>query len=485
MKIPICITNNYDDINFMYLIECISEDTYWDSIYYILNSSICSIKGEYKTSDQNSFLWGTNNSDGVLYKNRGYYQWYTSNIEEIEQENIPTSRIRIYFPEYSLSKKESSIKKYIFSVCTKLNGIEIELGNFEIIPVRDLQACTPFKEKDNKYFEYADFLIINPEWLALSSNAKDIRTTLTGSSNTSIYNLYFLLHPIKESSSSTIIVYDSYIGGQATYTPQIENIKYILNKYPLQAVLSYNSDYNNSIIEAIKNSFNITVDSISCSLVIANVTIDEGEDYVFLKSIDSSSYTEKDNSLIYSFSDIDIDWDLYECGKTIIIGIFKIYYDDSYLELRTNSLPITPELFSIYNSSNDILLEDEIESITTMSIRIYNKLEVTTAGSPSISSSDSGIIQPIFYKVQDAASIIIHPEVSELISINLNSYKSKVTSFILQVEGITFTEYARTSSGIIFKIVGSKLPAEVSEGTYYILNEDSELVTTGTFKYVY
>ena len=37
--------------------------------------------------------------------------------------------------------------------------------------------------------------------------------------------------------------------------------------------------------------------------------------------------------------------------------------------------------------------------------------------------------------------------------------------------------------GIIFKIVGRELPTDVTSGTYYILNENSELVTTG--KYIY
>jgi hypothetical protein len=37
--------------------------------------------------------------------------------------------------------------------------------------------------------------------------------------------------------------------------------------------------------------------------------------------------------------------------------------------------------------------------------------------------------------------------------------------------------------GIIFKVTGNILPQEITEGTYYILDENSELVTKGKYKY--
>ena len=37
---------------------------------------------------------------------------------------------------------------------------------------------------------------------------------------------------------------------------------------------------------------------------------------------------------------------------------------------------------------------------------------------------------------------------------------------------------------VIFKIIGNNLPKTKTEGIYYILNEDSELITNGNYKYI-
>jgi hypothetical protein len=86
--------------------------------------------------------------------------------------------------------------------------------------------------------------------------------------------------------------------------------------------------------------------------------------------------------------------------------------------------------------------------------------------------------------VNDSELLTIHPAVTENVCVNLDDYKSKVDTFSLQIENCRFNQIGANQYGIIFKVVGATLPQEATEGTYYILNEDYELVTKGKYKYV-
>ena len=54
----------------------------------------------------------------------------------------------------------------------------------------------------------------------------------------------------------------------------------------------------------------------------------------------------------------------------------------------------------------------------------------------------------------------------------------------MQIEGCVFEQIGVNQYGVLFKVIGSSLPNKITDGTYYILNEDSVLVTTGKYKYV-
>ena len=117
-------------------------------------------------------------------------------------------------------------------------------------------------------------------------------------------------------------------------------------------------------------------------------------------------------------------------------------------------------------------------------INITNKLENNIFHS-TVVNNGSNVSVPVFYKSVELYETILHPEVTETICINLDYYKSKVNSFLVQIEGIKFKEVGRSSAGVFFKIIGNKLPKKLSSGTLYILNQDSELVTTGKYKYIF
>ena len=95
----------------------------------------------------------------------------------------------------------------------------------------------------------------------------------------------------------------------------------------------------------------------------------------------------------------------------------------------------------------------------------------------------SSVIKPVFFKSQELGHISIHPSISERICINLDRYKGKVNTFIFNVEGVNFIEVGRTSTGVIFNIDGGYLPKSKKVGTYFIMNENSEVITSGKYTY--
>ena len=117
--------------------------------------------------------------------------------------------------------------------------------------------------------------------------------------------------------------------------------------------------------------------------------------------------------------------------------------------------------------------------------RVINKTVQQVTNLSNKTDSRAGIVQPVFIRTRDLASIVVHPAVTENICINLDAYKSSVNKFMIRIEDCTFKEYGRTSAGVIFKVVGNQLSGTLKEGTYYILNQDEELVTTGKYQYEY
>ena len=120
----------------------------------------------------------------------------------------------------------------------------------------------------------------------------------------------------------------------------------------------------------------------------------------------------------------------------------------------------------------------------TYNINAVNKIEqnIVKLNTPENTSSNKYV--PIFFSSKDMREIHISPDIIETICINLDEYKSKVEYFSIMLEGIKFNEIGRVNPGVLFKIVGNRLPRSKNEGIYYIINQNDELVTKGKYKYV-
>ena len=179
------------------------------------------------------------------------------------------------------------------------------------------------------------------------------------------------------------------------------------------------------------------------------------------------------------------------------IATLQFKEGDSYKDfiyIRSNILPLTQELlgYFINRDPNNITEEDDKNiyyvNLDNVDMNLYtinavNKTINKIYQLDNPSDSKANIIQPIFFKARDVSNIIVHSAVTENICINLDSFKSKVKTFIIQIENTPFTEIGRTASGVIFKIIGNKLPGNSTSGVYYILNEDGELITNGNYRY--
>lgn len=156
-----------------------------------------------------------------------------------------------------------------------------------------------------------------------------------------------------------------------------------------------------------------------------------------------------------------------------------------HVSVRTNPFPITQERYGrlLHAASGQPTKIDIPNDMNITRPRFINKTIQQVVEMTAQTDSKSNIIQPVFFRSRELASIIVHPAVTENICINLDAYKAAVGRFYIKIEGVAFYEIGRTESGVIFKINGNMLPGTLTNGTYYILNQDAELVTTGKYKY--
>ena len=178
-----------------------------------------------------------------------------------------------------------------------------------------------------------------------------------------------------------------------------------------------------------------------------------------------------------------------------IVGILRVVIEQPYLnedgekcriniDFRSNPFQLTKHIFAqLLTAALGGHTITGLENMLINKPRLINKSIVQVVEMTSQTDSKSNIVQPVFFRTRELANLILHPEVTENVCINIDAYKAQTTRFFIKVEGTTFPEIGRTESGIIFKVQGNMLPGKVAGGVYYILNQDLDLVTTGKYTY--
>lgn len=481
------------------------------------------------TSDKSCYLL-PKSQHNHLFKNEN--DWYNIVVNGTDYANLTQATVRLYFPQYSVDTF-SHKAKYILTLCTYIHGIEVQLGNY-IFERKDALACSPIRFGGmDEYYEYMDFNIIDPHTLLFSDSTADIRTALGVMDNS--VEACSLLHAclfIVEEGENSWIKREDWTGGQNSVLISDPEDLTLHTKYnPLtkniDMTLTFNVDYDDlaSYFASVYNCSNV-----AC---IVQYVIADSNDIYYEQSklydpITSNLFTfstEKDEGSVLDYRahlpSFNVDFSLsfdaqvspYFSGECFFdeSGNFKdglniqasiIFYDraggydinNPFITIMSNKLSLTPEVFACMSNANRGDDEDNlIPSFINLNTLDMNNINLTATNKiiqnvHMVTPSDSTkkhLLQPVFYQTRNIEGVYVHPLVTENIAINLDSYKSLVDRFKLQIEGVIFNEVGRTNKGIVFKVVGNMLPKEANEGTMYILNQDNDLVTTGKYIYLF
>lgn len=412
--------------------------------------------------------------------------------------NIKLSNVTLYFPDYSVDTYENGLK-YALTINTWINDKYIELGSF-IISRNDCEAADTIKTFYNqKYYEKYTVTIINPKSIVYDDDWKSWRENVCGVDVTgyelnntgSIIN--FSLHPVINSGDIYTKV-EKYDGGQnAINLSKFDSLSYNIkfnDKLDFEGNVSYNEAYSKDILgfeEYLKETYNIT-DAVE---LIYEFYVQDKEDlfsYEVIQNNDTKVILQRGNITYEDENKIKhplfTSWVDFKPGLVLNGTLNVLVGGETVLTIMSNSINLTPEIFKFLiqdNGTQYVELNDI--NMNVYEINTVNKIQQNIIQVDRPSDYKSNIVKPVYYRTRDIANVVFHPEITENICINLDAYKSSVKSFILRLEGINFGEKARVSSGVIFRINGNYLPKTNKEGIYYILNQDSELITTG--KYIY
>jgi hypothetical protein len=461
----------------------------------------------------NDVYWCDDNGIIRLFKNDiEYYRdtndWYnTTNITNKVNvnttyipENVKTSNLKLYIPAHSISTYIKGIK-YVISVNTWINGVKIDLGSFIFKPTDTYAIPTgSIKNGNNEYFEYVDVDIIDPfyimyadEWIAFRNNVcnEPLNINNTGSS------LYVSMYVVNE-YDGRYMLNDNCIGGSTNFIISDYSDHLALHMSTSLEPLGFkfdilmNNEYNwlsNYLLETY-NIDNVSQRNIVYDIAIKNkdsIIVGLNDDEVFsLNEIPGhpngiiTQYIKwinlQNNNGIKTFFS---NWNNFEEGWNLVSSL-TIYdnQQNELLSLVSNEIPITQEVFAMYTNGG----AEQIIDISDMNIHTYNVVNKITNNVLQVerpNESKSNIMQPVFFRVKDTEVLTLHPNVTENISINLDNYKSKVDKFVLQIDGCNFNQIGVNSYGVIFKITANNIIS--TSGTYYILNENMELITTGKY----
>ena len=457
--------------------------------------------------------------------------------------SFPTSTVRLYFPQYSVDTYSPRCT-YALTFSTYVHGVEIELGSY-IFKRGDSLACRPTKFNGmDDYYEYMDFEIADPFYLIYSQEetATDIRQMLGEPEDVNDNgSLLYISLNVVENCEDHYIMKDGWTGGQngLLISDPVDlklELTYNNDRKSIHLQLKYNpefADFN----EYISKTYNCECASINWEYVImddndiyyhesklfeidGDFTDDYSFDFLsnydsdvdedgdgdfdngyspsFLKDHDAEEY-DKINIKVKSNNPIFNSWDNWKPGLFIQASAsIESFFADvdmpneqsyPFMTVFSNKIPLTQEMFAMivcpsgYESFPTTIDLSDI-SMNNIDITAINKIEQKVTVVTPTNTAKNNMTQPVFYQTRDLNRTIIHSAVTENISINLDAYKSRVKSFMLMLEGITFPEIGRTNNGVVFKVVGKMLPKAVSNGILYILDQDRNLVTTGKFVYI-
>lgn len=468
---------------------------------------------EHNSTDGDDILWDKYQDIIRLYEGDvDYYRdsndWYHIDKTSMTNQYVPiivkTSNIKVYIPTHSISTYVKNIK-YGITLNTWVNGVKVDLGTFIFRPTDTYAIPTgPIKRGNNEYYECIDFDIIDPFYLIYGDEWTTFRNKICKEPlglNSTVSALQVSLFVIDE-YENRYMHKDDWTGGCTTFTIAEDNDYLTLNLSPSYAPLGFDfkltlNEVYNDLLDYLYETYSIRAGAgdISFDIVIKSknaimMCLNESGKIGYAGKYNTTNkcieqqvkwdrFVNEDMIKVY-FS----DWNNFEEGWNIVASLTVVNkYDDELLTIISNELPITQELFSKFtNGGTEKILEENDMIINTYNLVNKKVNEIVQIERPN--TSKANIIQPVFFRVKDLETLTIHPVVTENICINLDDYKSKVKKFTLLIENCKFEQIGSNNYGILFKLTANTLPADATTGTYYVLDENLELVTTGKYSCV-
>ena len=404
--------------------------------------------------------------------------------------------IRLYFPQYSVETYQEHMK-YALDAYIFISDTKVVLGSFLIDRFDAFAASNVIKFQGQEFYECIDLEIPDPYEILYGDLYEEFRKSIKGvDNNYDGTSLHISLHPI-ELEDGLYIMNSNYNGSQNSLSISHElsdylnyTIKFDEENNNIMGKISYNNCYND-LTEYLRETYDLDGE-VRVRYILA---MDKISPSTFESTINEDSCIFQFDELKENFSCIVPvgnkykranffnDWSLWEEGINIMSTAVVYINDEEKIILKSNTIPLTQELYSKIKANTSIKIN--LDDMNINNINIVNSINVETTKYNVPETSKSNIILPVFYRVRELGNVVIHPEVNENICINLDAYKSKVDNFIMQLEGVKFTEIGTTNAGTIFKVIGSMLPKSQQSGTYYILSQDGDLVTTGKYTYEY
>lgn len=438
--------------------------------------------------------------DVKYYRNKN--DWYSIDMlsdftTAYLPKNINHTKLRVYLPNHSVSTYKRGVK-YAVSLNTWIADKKIDLGSYIFRPTDTIASEGIVKDGNNEYHEYIEFDIIDPFYIIYSDDWQDFRAKICNevkNFNGTCSSLNVTLYVIDEYDNRYLINKD-YSGGTTSFTISQSNdylafnLSLSLDPLGLECTVTTNEVYN-WFLTYLYETYNLDVshNNLKFQIVIKNkdeiivgpeISYNPFESYGKITQYISIQQLFN-NQLFKTFFE---SWEAFEEGWSFVGSlVVKINNDDELFSVVSNELNITQEVFSIFTADGAEKIID-IEDMQINTYNVVNKIENKIVQLERPNESKSNIIQPVFFKVKELELLTLHPMVTENICINLDDYKSKVKRFILQIDTCKFEQIGANSYGILFKIPANILNADVLSGTYYILNEEFELVTTGKYNCV-
>lgn len=500
-----------DNRRFRYIIEYQNnaENTNYDDLKYAIGIEEDSLRLDFFDTGNNVY------ASKEYVRNNNY--WINS-VVDLSSDYIPSkinlSSINLYFPTNSVESFTNN-NLYALTINTWIHGHIIYLGTYIIDRRNAIAAHQERRFLNTRYFEYVNIKFIDPWYLTYSEDWKEFRQVVCGETDIDEHEqnntgsvLNFTLYPVIWNEDRYIKL-DPYIGGQNAINISDAVSDYIGSNITIDtsedtyekvvlASIHFNQDYTTDEIQTfddlkqyMQETYDVNEDiHLRYNLMI----VDNNNIYkIVTKTIDQLQ-------CIFTRRDLAFEnWSGWKDGLSFILeaDIFTNTFGDfdnsddeeDIMLLRSNTISITQDImkylilnfidrFNIPRYINLALLD-----MNNYTVNAVNKIEKKIIQLEKPDDNKANLIKPIYYRVQESRRIVIHPAVTENICINLDSYKSTVSTFFIQIEGTTFVESARINTGVIFKIIGANLGNEVGEGIYYILNQDKEIVTSGKYKY--